>query len=302
MTRLRTALRTLVLVTAAAVALTVVPAAQASDASAARAGASWLARAVSGGADGQAADTLMALRAAGRLSGGEASRRARQLRAGAPRYARSAGATAKVILGLVAARAGSARCASNIDLLRRLQGYGRNGRYGSTIFDQTLGMMAMRALRAGPPSSTVRFLLRARGRGGWNFNATARGGRADDVTSTAMAILALRSAGVSRRNGELRAGLSWMAHQRTAGGGFALGRRDRNEANSTALAIQAERAMGRGDSRARRALRSLQRGGGAFQFTRNDAGSRVIASTDAVVALSGHALPVSRLSRAPRGC
>jgi hypothetical protein len=297
-----TRIRILALLAAAVAALTIAPAAHASDAGAARAGAGWLARAIGGGANGQAADTLVALRAAGRLSHADASRRARQLRAGAARYATSAGATGKVILGLAAARAGSARCAGRLDLLRHLQHFGHRGRYGSTIFDQTLGMLAMRALRAGPPSSTVAFLLSARGRGGWNFNASRLGGRADDVTSTAMAILALRAAGVSRGNGQLRAGLSWMLGQRTASGGFALGRRDRTEANSTALAIEAERAMGRSDRRARSALRTLQRGGGAFQFTRTDAGSRIIASADAVVALSGHALPVTVLGRAPRGC
>ena len=47
--------------------------------------------------------------------------------------------------------------------------------------------------------------------------------------------------------------------------------------------------MGSRDTRARRALRTLQRGGGAFQFTRTDAGSRVLATNDAVVALSGRA-------------
>jgi hypothetical protein len=287
----------------AALTLTLGPAAaQASDRSAARAGAAWLSANVRPGADGMAADTIVALRAAGRLSGAEASRRARALRAGAGGYARTAGATGKTILALVAARSGSARCAGNLDLLRRLQGYGRAGRYGATVFDQTLGMLAVHALRAGPSRNAVNVLLGARGRGGWNFNLTRSGGRPDDVTSTAMAILAARAAGVPRSNGTLRAGLRWLRAQRTAAGGFALGRRDRNEANSTALAVEAARAMGSRDTRAARALRSLQRGGGAFQFTRTDAGSRVLASVDAVIALSGHRLPVSTARRTPAGC
>jgi hypothetical protein len=163
-------------------------------------------------------------------------------------------------------------------------------------------MLAVHALRAGPSARSVSVLLGARGSGGWNFDFTRSGGRADDVTSTAMAILAARAAGVSRSNGTLRAGLKWMLAQRTAAGGFALGRRDRNEANSTALAIEAQGAMGRGDTRARRALRTLQRGSGAFQFTRDDAGSRVLASVDATVALSGRRLPVSVAPRRPAAC
>jgi hypothetical protein len=278
-------------------------AAQASDASAARAGAAYLSGAVRPGADGMAADTLVALRAAGRLPAAEAARRARGLRAGANGYAQTAGATGKTILALVASGSGNPRCgAGRLDLLGRLQRYGRAGRYGSTIFDQTLGMLAVGALRAGPSARSVRVLLGARGSGGWNFNLSRSGGRADDVTSTAMAILTARAAGTSARNGSLRAGLRWMLAQRTAAGGFALGRRDRNEANSTALALEAQRAMGRSDARAARALRSLQRAGGAFQFTRTDAGSRVLASVDATVALSGRRLPVSVSHRRPGRC
>jgi hypothetical protein len=277
-------------------------AAHASDRSAAQAGAAWLSSAVKPGADGMAADALVAMRAADRLPAAEAARRARALRAGANSYARTAGATGKTILALVAARSGSARCAGNVDLLARLQSYGRAGRYGTTIFDQTLAMLGAHALHAGPSQRAVNVLLKARGARGWNFDMTRSGGRPDDITSTAMAILAARAAGVSARNATLRAGLRWLRAQRTPAGGFALGRRDRNEANSTALAIAAAAAMSSRDTRATRALASLQRSGGAFQFTRNDAGSRVLATNDAVVALSGHRLPVAVLHRTPGRC
>jgi hypothetical protein len=298
-------MKSTILIAALAATLAVLaasPAAHASEASAARAGAAWLSTAVKPGADGIAADALVALRAADRLPSAEAARRARALRAGASGYATSAGATAKVILALAAARSGSARCAGRLDLLGRLQSYGRAGRYGTTVYDQTLGMLAAHALHAGPSRRAVSVLLRARGAGGWNFQLTRTGGRADDVTATALAILAARAAGVSRGNGSLKAGLRWLRTQRTPAGGFALGRRDRNEANSTALAIEAARALGSRDSRASRALRSLQRAGGAFQFTRTDAGSRALATNDAVVALSGRRLPVVALGRTPGRC
>jgi hypothetical protein len=271
-------------------------------ASPASSGAAWLAANEKPGADGMAADALVALRAGGRLSGADAARRAKALRAGANRYAAAAGATAKTILALVAARSGSARCAPGVDLLVRLQRQGHDGRYGSTIYDQALGMLAMHALHAGPSSKAVTVLLNARGSGGWNFQLSRSGGRADDVTATALAILAARAAGVPKTNTNLRAGLKWLRTQRTPAGGFALGRRDRNEANSTALAIEAARAMGSRDTRATRALASLQRPGGAFQFTREDSGSRILATNDAVVALSGRTLPVASLHRTPRAC
>jgi hypothetical protein len=296
--------KSLLLALTVAALLSVAPAAPAAaaDRPAARAGAAWLSSAVKPGADGMAADALVAMRAAGRLSSSEAARRAKALRAGASAYSRTAGAAGKTILALVAARSGSARCGAGVDLLARLNAYGKAGRYGSTIYDQAYGMLAAHALRAGPSARAVRVLMGARGSGGWNFNLSRSGGRADDVTATALAILAARAAGVPARDSRLRAGLKWLRTQRTAAGGFALSRRDRNEANSTALAVEAATAMGSKDTRAETALRSLQRSGGAFQFTRNDAGSRVLATNDAVVALAGRALPVSVLGRTPGRC
>jgi hypothetical protein len=281
-------------------ALAALPA-SASNGSSARAGARWLAAHVHG-SDGPAADTVVALRAAGRLSAADARRRAAALRSGARSYVRGAGPAAKVILALAAARSGSVRCAGGVDLRIAMGRDYTRGRYGRNAFDDALALLALRALRERVPTAAIGFLRAARGAGGWNVLLQRSGGPRDDVSSTAIAILALRAAGVSRRDRGLRAGLSWMVRQRTRSGGFALGRRDRNEANSTALAIEAERAMGRGDRRAARVLRGLQRRDGAFQFTADDAGSRVIASTESVVALAGRIPPVARVRRHPGPC
>ncbi len=292
--------RVAALLGAACAALAASALAATSDRGAARAGARWLERAVGAAANGQAADALVALRATGSLRRDEAARRATALRRGAVGYARTAGATGKVIIGLAASGVGNPRCAGRTDMQRRLAGFGRAGRYGRTAWDHALGMLAFRALGQRPPQSTIRFLLGTRGSGGWNFTLS-RSAR-DDVTHTALAILALRAAGVARSHGALRAAARWLRAQRTRSGGYALGRRDRNEANSTALAILAQRALGARDPRAVRALRALQRPDGAFQFTATDSGSRTIASTDAVLALSGRVPPVGALRRPGRGC
>jgi hypothetical protein len=276
--------------------------ASASDRSSARAGAAWLSGNVAARSDGAAADTLVALRAAGRLSAAEARRRAAALRAGARGYATGAGQAAKLILGLAAAGSGSVRCAGGLDLRIAMGRDYTRGRYGRNAFDDTLALLAIRALRERVPTAAIGFLRAARGAGGWNVLLARSGGPSDDVSSTGIAIVALRAAGVPRSDRGLRAALAWMLRQRTPSGGFALGRRDRNEANSTALAIEAQRAMGRTDARASRVLRGLQRRDGAFQFTADDAGSRVIASTESVIALAGHGLPVAQVRRHPGPC
>jgi hypothetical protein len=284
----------------AVLALAAIPA-SASNRSSARAGARWLAAHVGGGG-GSAADTLVAMRSAGVLTTGGARSRAGDLRRGARSYVTGAGQAAKLILGLAAAHSGSARCAGSLDLRIAMGRDYTRGRYGRNAFDQALSLLAIRALRERVPSAAIRFLRGARGGGGWNVLLRRSGGPADDVSSTAITILALRAAGVSRRDRALRSALSWMARQRTRSGGFALGRRDRNEANSTALALEAERAMGRADRRAARVLRGLQRKDGSFQYTADDAGSRVIASTESVTALSGRVPPVARVRHPPSGC
>jgi hypothetical protein len=271
----------------------------ASDRSAAQKGAVWLSRGKPTG-DGQGADTLNALRAAGKLSKADADSRAATLRLGARDYASTAGATAKTILGLISSGSGNPRCAGNLDLYDHLTGYGSNGRYGHSAWDQALGMIALRSLGAKPPGSTARFLLSTRGKGGWNFSLLKNG--PDDVTHTALAIMGLRAAGVKATNPGIRAGLKWMLTQRTPAGGFAHQRTDRNEANATALAIEALRAVGRTDKRASKALLALQRSDGAFQFTATDSGSRALATVDAVVALAGKHLPVARRAKLPAHC
>jgi hypothetical protein len=60
--------------------------------------------------------------------------------------------------------------------------------------------------------------------------------------------------------------------------------------------------MGRSDRRAARVLRGLQRSDGSFQYTADDAGSRVIASTESVIALSGRIPPVARVHRHASRC
>lgn len=285
------------ILTVAVLAASAVPARSAGDGAAAARGARWLVTHAPAAADGGAADALVAMRGARVLSPAEARRRAGALRRGASGYVNRPGAAAKVALGLIASGQGNPRCAGRIDLLARIKG--RGGRLG-TVMDQTLAIMALRALHARIPASITSTLVRARGRNGWNL-AMSRGG-AGSVSSTALAILALRQAGLPARDRGLRAAYAWLLRQRRPSGGFSEDAGGASQANATAYAIRAARAMGRRDARATRALRSLQASDGSFLYMRTDAGSRLLATNDAVPALLGMTAPVRRLGRVPRGC
>jgi hypothetical protein len=114
------------------------------------------------------------------------------------------------------------------------------------------------------------------------------------VDTTALTIEALRAAGVPAGDAGLRSAAAWMLAQRDRAGGLAaFGGGRATEANPTAEAIRALRALGRTPPASMRAaLRGLQDRDGGVRFTGATAGSRMIATTDAVIAFAGRTLPV----------
>jgi hypothetical protein len=274
----------------AAAAVAAAPASGArGDAARADRAAAWLARNVAGAPAGQQADAIVAMRAAGR---GAASLRPRlrALAAVAPAYARTAGGAGKVAMGAVAAGADPARL-GGVDYLGRIRARYASGRYGATLYDQALSILGLRAAGAPVPRAAVRATLAGRGPGGWSFDLSP-GGR-DSVDGTSLVIEALRAAGVPARNPALAAAAAWVLAQRNAEGGLASAGGGRaTDANSTAGAIRALRALGRRPPAATlRALRRLQGPDGAVRFTAAEAGSRLLATSDAAIALAGEVLP-----------
>jgi hypothetical protein len=276
---------------AAAAALAVVAphagAATADERAATRA-AAWLAVNVAGAPGGQQADAIVALRAQGR-SRAAVRPRLRALARVAPAYATTAGGAGKVAMAAVAAGA-DPRSLGGVDYVARIRARYAAGRYGATAYDQALSILALRAAGMRVPPLAVRATLAARGRGGWDF---ALAGRRDSVDATALVIEALRACGVRPSHAGLRAGAAWIAAQRNPDGGFGTaGRGTPTDANSTAGAIRALRAMGRTPPpAARAALRRLQDRDGGVRSSRVSAGSRLIATTDALIAFAGGHLP-----------
>jgi len=261
------------------------------DGRAAERAAAWLAANSAGAPAGQQADAIVALRIAGRSP---ASLRPRLARLGrdAPAYASTAGGAGKVVMAVVAAGADPHRLAG-VDYVSRITSRYASGRYGATAFDQALSMLAIRAAGGATPHAAVRATLAARGTGGWDFGLSRPA--SDSVDATALVIEALRASGVPAGDPGLRAGTAWMLAQRNGSGGYAsAGGAGATEADSTAGVIRALRSLGRSPAASTRAaLRALQDGDGGVRFTRAAAGSRLIATTDALIALSGATLPAT---------
>ncbi len=176
--------------------------------------------------------------------------------------------------------------------MRRITSRYASGRFGATGWDQALSMLGLVAAGRAVPAAAVRATLAARGAGGWGLTLARTGGH-DSVDATALVIEALVAAGVRRDDPGLRAGAAWMLAQRNRAGGYAsAGGGAPTEANSTAAAIRALRALGRTPpASTRAALRALQERDGGLRFTAAAAGSRLIATTDAVIAFAGRTLP-----------
>ena len=258
------------------------------DRQATQRGAAWL-ETLSIGTVGQQADAIVALAAAGRSRASLRPRLSR-MSVAASAYATTAGGAGKVVLAAVAA-GGNPRSLGGVDYITRIENQYAAGRYGVTAYDQALAMLALRAAGEPTPAAAVTALRGARGKGGWGF--ALRKASPDDVSATGLTIEAMRAAGVSKADAALKGATAWLTAQINTRGGFGIDGRGRaTEANATALAIRALRAMGRTPATAtRRALRNLQETDGGFRFTARIRESRLLATVDAVLALSGHRLP-----------
>ena len=260
------------------------------DRAAAERGAAWLARNATGAPGGQQADTIVALRSAGRSRAALAPRLDALARV-APGYAVTAGGAAKVALAAVAGGRDPRRL-GGVDYLRRITNRYAAGRYGENAFDQGLSMLALSAAGAVVPPTAIRATLAARAGGGWGLHDVAHGARLGGRH-----LLGDRGPARGRRPGlASRAAGRRHLDPRPAqpGGGLASDGGGRPaDANSTASAIRALRSLGRTPPPGTRAaLRALQQPDGGFRSTRAAAGSRLLATNDAVPALMGATLPV----------
>ena len=259
------------------------------DATAARRGANWLSSQQITGV-GQQADTIVAMAATG-IAKSTLRARLAALTPAAPAYATGPGSAGKVALAAVAAGV-NPRNVGGVNYIGRIRGAYRNGFYGTSTYDQAYAILALRAAGEPVPIMAIRRVTGARGTGGWGYKLST--GVRDDASATGVMIQALRAFGLTTRHSGLANATTWMVSRKNSGGGYAIDGGNRpTEANTTAIVIAAMRSMRRTPPRTTiNRLRRLQEGDGGFRFTLAARGSRVIASADAVVALSGKTLPV----------
>lgn len=261
-------------------------------------------------------DALSALMAAKRsgnkVTNAQRERFVKAIRDEANSYASTAGSTGKVILAAVAGGE-NPRCfgptgerTDFYDVLYSEYNASR-GQFGKSAFDQAFAMLALKAAHAKIPSKAVKFTKSRRGKFGWGFALSKTAG--DDVESTAMVIQGLRAAGVSKKDGALRAAMRWITFQRNTDGGYnptTAKVSGETQADTTAYAILAGDSLGAYGSlmkKAKRALRALQQNNGSFRSAPSaNSEFHGISTSNAVLALSGQHFPVVVRKTAAKPC
>ena len=225
-------------------------------------------------------------------------------------YIGSAGATGKVILAAVA-NGKDPRCfgpkneESDLRNILVAEYNSKSGQFGRTSFDHALALLALKAAHEPIPSKAVTFAKQRRGKYGWNFAMSRTAG--DDVESSALMIEGLRAAGVSKNSSSLKAAYKWITYQRNVDGGYNPDNPNtETQADTTSYAIRAFDALGiqnKYNKDAKRALRALQKKNGAFRSSpATESDYHGIATSNAVLALSGQHYPVVARSKAGKGC
>ena len=200
-------------------------------------------------------------------------------------YATTPGAIAKVVIAQYAA--GTSGPLAGRDYLAALTSSQRQGRYGDTMFDQALSMIALRVAGRPIPPAAVRTLTDARAGAGWAFSLSPTD--EPDVDSTSMAIIALRAARVPASSATITGALAWLRAHRS-GAGWTLFDGTSPSVDSTALVARAQVAAGASPAAANAFIRGLAEPSGAIANTRAVPESRLLATIAAVPPLAGISL------------
>lgn len=237
--------------------LTAAPAAAYQPAEPAQAAANWLvtthqnddggytsfsAGANQGASDvGGTVDALLALAAAGADTTETLAFLENDQEAAAAYAAQYGGPAAKLILALTAAGS-DPRDIGGYNIVISLTNYlSPTGQYNvTTAFDQSLAILALSAAGEPIPVEAVDWLLDLQTAGSWDDGFGTLG----NPDATAMAVMALLASGLTADEAPVAAARDFLAEAQLPTGGWAYGPDLPESANSTALVIQALRALG----------------------------------------------------------
>jgi hypothetical protein len=207
----------------------------------------------------------------------------------------SGGSAGKLVLALAVAGAGTNDFAGTNPASRLAQQFAADGTAGvADPYNQALAILGLVAAGEAVPPAAAGWLRQRQEAGGDLAGSWDDGyGTAGNVDATAMAIMALHAAGASSDSAELRAAGDFLERVRLDSGGWGYAPGLLESANSTALALQAQSALGQDVGEAMAALLAWQQPSGAFAADFGDGPFDDFFTTlQALPALTGNPYPL----------
>jgi len=190
----------------------------------------------------------------------------------------------------------------NVNYVSQLQGFYQNNQIGdeAMLMDDSFGILALSA--AGLDSGMVEIanaknylIANQNNDGGWGYNL----GVSSDTNSTAIIIVALVEAGVSVENSAISDGLNYLSEIQNNDGGWGWSQGSDSDTDSTSWVVWAIAKVGQepglwGDNGNNPIafITALENPDGSFGRMASNTSANLMATQDAVIALSGQTLPL----------
>lgn len=190
----------------------------------------------------------------------------------------------------------------NVNYVSQLKGFYQDNQLGDTgmLMDDSFGILALSS--AGLDSSEPEIadaknylLANQNDDGGWGYNV----GVSSDSNSTAIIIVSLIEAGVSVDNSAISDGLDYLSGMQNNDGGWGWSEGSDSDTDSTSWVVWAIEKVGQepglwgeGGNNPIAFITSLENLNGSFGRTTANITANIMATQDAIIALSGKTLPL----------
>jgi len=194
----------------------------------------------------------------------------------------------------------------NVDYVSQLKNFYADGQIGDAqmLMDDSFGILGLSAAGLAASSQEISqtksyLLTKQNTDGGWGYNV----GVISDTNSTAIITISLIEAGVSSDNAAISKALAYLALAQNGDGGWGWAAGNESDVDSTSWVVWAIRKVGqspalwqKGGNNPIAYIQSLKNNDGSFGRTAANKTANLMATQDAVIALSEKTLPLSHFS------
>jgi hypothetical protein len=212
---------------------------------------------------------------------------------------------AKTILAITALNQNPATF-GNVNYVGQLKNFYQAGQIGdpAMLMDDSFGILALSAAGLAPSTieinETKNYLIsKQNSDGGWGYNV----GLESDTNSTAIIVISLVEAGLSPSDSVIDNALGYLGSAQNSDGGWGWAKGNNSDTDSTSWVVWAIRKVSqspalwqKGNNNPISFITSLKNSDGSFGRTASSPTGNLMATQDAVIALSEKTLPLAHFS------